>query len=83
MQATSGKLAAFLAYSGSVVFLQKSDFIYHFSSRLEPWVHYVPVSYSLDDVVEKIVYLRNNDALAHRIAGFLSSLFLCIVLMTN
>ena len=33
MQATSGKIVAFLANSGSVVFLQKSDFLYHFSGE--------------------------------------------------
>ena len=66
--ATSGRLARLLAHSGAVVLLQESEFSYHFSSRLKPWVHYVPLSYSAADVVDKILWLREHDHLAQRIA---------------
>jgi hypothetical protein len=44
-RASSGRLASMLAYSGAVVLLQLSEFEYHFSARLKPWVHYVPLTY--------------------------------------
>lgn len=65
---TSGRLLAFLAHSGSVVLLQKSSSNYHFSSRLKPWVHYVPISTTGADIIHKIKWLRRHDNLARRIA---------------
>ena len=44
---TSGRLGRLLAYSGCVVLLQESSFTHHFTARLKPWVHYVPLSYSM------------------------------------
>ncbi len=66
--ATSGRLSLFLAHSGSVVLLQNSPYLYHFSHRLKPWVHYVPISYSAADVIDKVEWLRQHDHLARRIA---------------
>jgi hypothetical protein len=40
----------------------------HFSTRLKPWVHYVPLSYSMADAVEKIEWLIKNDDKAQQIA---------------
>jgi hypothetical protein len=54
--------------SGSVVLLQQSAYNYHFSARLRPWVHYVPIAYSGADVIEKIEWLQRHDKLAQRIA---------------
>ncbi len=34
--------------------MQQSEFEYHFSGRLVPWVHYVPLSYNTADVVAKV-----------------------------
>jgi len=51
-----------------VILLQRSEFEYHFSARLQPWVHYVPLSHSTADVVAKLRWLRSHDALAWRIA---------------
>ena len=65
---TSGRLAELLAHSGSVILLAHSPFSYHFSARLKPWVHYVPLTYSCADLVEKIEWLRANDHLARQIA---------------
>ena len=67
-KASSGRLASFLAHSGSVVLLQESEFSYHFSARLKPWVHYVPLSYSAADLTEKILWLQRHDDLAQKIA---------------
>ena len=36
----TGRLNQFLAQSGAVIMLQESDFRYHYSSFLKPWVHY-------------------------------------------
>lgn len=66
--APSDRLENILAYSGSVVLLQESDWTYHFSSKLKPWVHYVPVSYSTADLTDKIEWLRAHDDMARRIA---------------
>ena len=65
---TSGRLAYALAHSGAVVLLAKSPFSYHFSSRLVPWVHYVPLSFSASDLVQKIEWLRDNDGMARQLA---------------
>ena len=50
----SGRLGNLLAYSGCVVLLQESSFTYHFSARLKPWVHYVPLSYSMVSKLKRI-----------------------------
>jgi len=53
-KSSSGRLAGLLAHSGAVILLQKSEFAYHFSARLQPWVHYVPLSHSMADVIDKV-----------------------------
>ena len=37
---SADRLNTFLAHSGAVILLQETDFIYHYSSFLKPWVHY-------------------------------------------
>ena len=64
----SGRLATFLAHSGAVVLLQDSDLVYHFSSRLKPWVHYVPVSYTASEIANTVRWLNKNDHIAREIA---------------
>ena len=56
-QALADRLAGLLAHSGAVILLQESKFIYHFSPFLKPWVHYVPVSYSLGGPTRSIFLL--------------------------
>ena len=34
------RLNTFLSHSGAVILLQETDFLYHYSAFLEPWVHY-------------------------------------------
>jgi len=41
---------------------------YHFTLRLKPWIHYVPISYTGADLPDKILWLRNNDEKARQIA---------------
>lgn len=67
--ATADRFPDFIAHSGGVVLLQESEFSYHFSERLKPWVHYVPLAYNAADVVEKIEWLKAHDHLAQRIAN--------------
>ena len=62
------RLGPFLAHSGAVIMLQENDALSHFSSRLKPWVHYVPVSHTAADVVDKIRWLQENDDMAYQLA---------------
>lgn len=64
----SSRLATLLSHSGSVILYPTNDFVYHFSSRLKPWVHYVPISYSMADVSDKLLWLQKHDRLARQIA---------------
>ena len=65
---SSGRLCTFLAHSGAVVLLQETSYLYHFTQRLRPWVHYVPVSFTLSDLYEKVEWLRAHDVQARQIA---------------
>jgi len=49
--------------------LQETDFFFHFSVQLKPWVHYVPLAYNMADATDKIEWLKANDELAQRIAS--------------
>lgn len=66
--ASADRLAAMMLHSGAVILLQKHDFEYHFSSRLKPWVHYVPLSFSAADAADKVRWLQNNDRMARQLA---------------
>ena len=66
--ATADRLLRFLRTSGAVVLIQESSFSYHFSARLKPWVHYVPIAHNTADVAEKIDWLIAHDDLAKKIA---------------
>jgi hypothetical protein len=65
---TTGRLAHALATSGAVILLATTPFRYRFSSRLLPWVHYVPLSYGSADLIEKLEWLMKNDDQAQQIA---------------
>ena len=65
---SSGRLCTFLAHSGAVILLQETEYLYHFSQRLKPWVHYVPISFMASDLVEKVEWLRAHDDMARQIA---------------
>lgn len=65
----ASRLPSLLAHSGAVILMAKSESLYHFSSRLIPWTHYVPLAYSSADLIDKIEWLRKNDDLAQQIAS--------------
>lgn len=67
--ATANRLGYLLGYSGAVILMAESRSKYHFSHHLKPWVNYVPFTYSGADLVEKIQWLRDHDAMAQRIAA--------------
>ncbi len=58
--------------SGSVVFKVESVAGYRqwYYDRLIPWQHYVPVDKDLFDLQEKLIWLRDNDQEAQRIAKY-------------
>lgn len=62
------RLGPFLAHSGAVIMLQENDALSHFSSRLKPWVHYIPVMHTAADVADKIRWLQEHDDLAYQLA---------------
>ena len=66
--ATADRLQHLLAYSGAVILLQETSFSYHFTSRLKPWVHYVPLSFNTADAIAKVEWLQQHDKEAQRIA---------------
>ncbi len=65
--ATADRLGLLLAHSGAVILLQESANRYHFSMRLKPWVHYVPVGYNNWDLTEKVEWLVAHDKEAQQI----------------
>lgn len=67
--ALADRLSLFLSYSNAVILLQDSTYKYHFSSQFKPWVHYVPISYSTGDIIDKIEWLQKHDHIAEKIAN--------------
>jgi hypothetical protein len=55
-------------FSGSVVLLVQSDWAQWYTDRLEPFVHYVPVSGDLSNLSERIRWCREHDAECRAIA---------------
>ena len=53
--------------SGCVPFLISNGKCW-FSSFIKPYVHYIPVNYDLSNLIEQIEYIKNNDAMAEKIA---------------
>jgi hypothetical protein len=66
--ASSGRLLWLLAYSGAVVLMQEGIPTFHITSRLQPWVHYVPLSFSGADLAMKVKWLQLHDDMAKQIA---------------
>lgn len=48
-------------FSNSVIFKQDSDHIQWYFNALQPYVHYIPVAYTLDDLIDKIDWAIKND----------------------
>lgn len=57
-----------LLRSGSLVF-KSTKYREWFSERLQPWVDYIPVNYSLSDLADKIQWAHSHPDLAEAIAN--------------
>ena len=71
------RLNIFLAHSGAVILLQETDFLYHYSSLLKPWVHYGKKF----QIYFYYFYLCSNDFLLYYVFvqfNFFSLLFNCL-----
>jgi hypothetical protein len=55
-------------FSGSVVLLVESAWAQWYTHRLEPFVHYVPVSADLSNLIDQIRWCRDHDAECRAIA---------------
>ena len=42
--------------------------VVRYTSRIEPWVHYVPIQLSYEDLYDAVSFFRVHDALGRRIA---------------
>jgi hypothetical protein len=65
---TSSRMISLIVRSGSVILYPINHLMFTFSTRFQPWVHYVPIAYSMADVAEKVRWLQENDDLAQQIA---------------
>lgn len=54
--------------SNSLVFKNDSNQMLWFYKALKPYKHYIPVNYELGDLLEKIEWAKQNDALCQEIA---------------
>ena len=52
----------------SLVLNVDSNWIEFFYPPLKPWIHFVPIAKDFSDVEEKLVFLRENDKIAQKIA---------------
>lgn len=57
----------YLLAGGSLVFKQKSKYYEHFYNELIPNLHYIPIEEDLSDLVETILWAKENDAAAKKI----------------
>ena len=55
--------------SGSLIFMQDSQWDSLFRRFMHPYVHYVPVQHDLTDLPAKIRWARKHDAMASAIAS--------------
>lgn len=56
-------------FSNSLVFKPESPWTQWYYEELLPYVHYIPVEANLEDLVEKILWAKENDSLAKEIAA--------------
>ena len=56
-------------YTGSTVLKPDSPYTQWYYGDLQPWVHYVPIEEDLNDLVDKLLFLKENQNLAAQIAG--------------
>lgn len=58
----------YLLAGGSLVLKQNSEYYEHFYHDLIAWKHYVPVKSDLSDLVDRVMWAKENDEEAHKIA---------------
>ncbi|XP_041054964.1 protein O-glucosyltransferase 3 [Carcharodon carcharias] len=58
----------YLMLGDSLVLKQDSKYYEHFYRSLKPWKHYVPLKRDMSDVIERIKWVKDNDAEAQKIA---------------
>ncbi len=58
----------YLLAGGSLVLKQDSPYYEHFYQQLEPWVHYIPLYRNISDMQERVMWARENDEEAKKIA---------------
>jgi hypothetical protein len=57
-----------LMYSGSAILRQESHYTEFWYDILQPYQNYIPLSYDGSDVVQKVNWARQHDAIAQQIA---------------
>lgn len=58
----------YLLAGGGMVLKQESPFFEHFYNLLRPWEHYVPVSRDLSNLKDRVIWARDHDEEARKIA---------------
>jgi len=66
--AAASRLASLL-HTGSAVFIADSPFREYFYPLLKPWVHFVPVGRTLEDVVQRVEWANAHPAEVSAIAA--------------
>lgn len=59
--------AVWQLFSGCTIFKQSSENIQWYYKGLSPYVHYVPVAHDFNDLIEKMNWAKENDAMAKQI----------------
>nr|XP_008110102.1 PREDICTED: KDEL motif-containing protein 2 isoform X1 [Anolis carolinensis] len=58
----------YLLLGDSVVLKQSSPYYEYFYKELSPWSHYIPIKRNLEDLLEKIKWVKENDEVVRKIA---------------
>ena len=56
-------------FSKSVILKVDSEWVEHFYNDLVPWKHYIPIKSDLSDLIQRIVWCRQNDSICEEISN--------------
>lgn len=56
-------------FTGSLILKVDSPWMEHFYHELKPWIHYVPIKADLSDLVQRILWCKENDDICEIIAN--------------
>ena len=56
-----------LLASGALLIKQESPYFEHYYPLMKPWVHYVPVRFDLQDLVQKVQWAKTHDTEVQKI----------------